>query len=75
MRFGITETDYEALEEKQGGLCLICKESCSRGFRLSIDHDHKTGRIRGLLCNACNIGLGSFRDNPDLLRRAAEYLE
>lgn len=53
--------------------CIICGES--QKLQLSIDHDHKTGRVRGALCNRCNLGLGHFRDKPELLRLAALYLE
>ena len=52
------------------GACDIC----SKVFKtLCIDHCHITGKIRGLLCSACNIGLGKFKDKPDLLKKAAEY--
>ena len=76
--------DYDELYRAQGGLCAICGKSeiamiwASRGrtkvSHLAVDHDHKTGAIRGLLCYRCNIGLGSFRDDPALLRQAARYL-
>ena len=60
----------------QAGLCAICMkpESDPRKTVLSIDHDHSTGVIRGMLCDACNRGLGLFRDRIDLLVSAAEYL-
>lgn len=53
--------------------CIICGES--QKLQLAIDHDHKTGRVRGALCSRCNLGLGHFRDDPELLRLAALYLE
>ncbi|GGP31473.1 hypothetical protein GCM10010501_72640 [Streptomyces libani subsp. rufus] len=82
-RYGITAEDYEALLEAQGGACAICREPCTTGNRLSVDHDHECcpGRrscgkcIRGLLCTRCNPGIGYFRDNVELLRRAVAYLE
>ena len=52
---------------------LTC-ELCDRTARLCYDHDHKTGRFRGWLCGRCNLGLGSFEDNPELLRRAINYI-
>ena len=51
--------------------CDICAVSCS----FSVDHNHKTGAVRGLLCGSCNRALGLFHDNPALLRKAATYLE
>jgi hypothetical protein len=61
----------------QGGRCAICGK-VPRSRRLAVDHDHKTGEVRGLLCASgdfgCNKGLGYFNDDPELLRRAYEYL-
>jgi len=71
--YGITVHDYERMLARQRGTCAICKEPPKRQ-RLSVDHCHKTKRVRGLLCGSCNPGLGSFRDRPDLLRMAAKYL-
>lgn len=80
--FGITLEEYEAMEQAQGGLCAICNQAeteihpKSKTTRnLAVDHDHGTGQIRGLLCNSCNRALGLFRDNPQTVRSAAEYLE
>jgi hypothetical protein len=62
-----------AIEAREIEECIICGETQER--RLAIDHDHSTGVVRGALCNRCNLGLGHFRDRPDLLRNAALYLE
>ncbi len=71
--YGLTEDDYNSLWEAQHGRCLICGTGL-RLVRAHIDHDHVTGRVRGILCHCCNLGLGHFRDNPDLLEKAAAYL-
>lgn len=74
--FGITAEEYAAQLEKQGGGCAICNRRGAdrRLHRLHIDHCHQTGAVRGLLCSGCNIGIGKFRDDPDLLARAALYV-
>jgi hypothetical protein len=75
-KYGISWAEYQALFARQGGLCAICGTDKPGGRGLmAVDHDHKTGQIRGLLCNLCNRGLGQFRDNAKTLRNAAEYLE
>lgn len=77
-RYGLTVDQYQLLLEVQSYGCAICKRKDSgvRGKKnLAVDHDHETGRIRGLLCNSCNNGLGRFKDNPEFLRCAARYLE
>lgn len=78
---GITVEQYVELYEATGGTCAICgkPETQLSGWHgevmeLSIDHDHETGRVRGLLCQWCNQGIGRFRDDPELLTRAAAYL-
>jgi len=72
--YGILPSQYGAMLSGQDGVCAICGETCSRGNRLCVDHCHDSMAVRGLLCGKCNSGLGMFRDNPDLLRKAAEYL-
>jgi len=76
-KFGITLQEESQIREKQHGVCAICERSLTdkRGYSPHVDHDHKSGLVRGLLCLPCNSGLGSFRDRPDLLRRAIAYLE
>jgi hypothetical protein len=71
--FWISVADYDALLQRQGGVCAICKTPPKR--LLSVDHDHDTGAVRGLLCSTCNSGLGHFKDDPLRMRSAAEYIE
>lgn len=74
--FGITLSDYEAMLAAQMGGCAICGATKNnRGMRLSVDHCHATGQVRGLLCGPCNNALGLAKDNPERLRRMADYLE
>lgn len=73
--YGLTMADYNAMLKTQGGVCAICGEAQQEDRHLAIDHDHETNEIRGLLCDACNVGLGSFRDDPAFLRSAADYLD
>jgi hypothetical protein len=72
-KYGLTIEDYGRLLELQGGVCAIC--GVNGGKRLAVDHCHDTGNVRGLLCFDCNVGLGKFQDNADLLRRALAHLE
>ena len=74
-QFGITAEQYDEMLASQSGGCAICRKTCSSGRRLAVDHDHATGKVRGLLCAKCNQGLGQFRDDPELLRVAMAYLE
>jgi len=73
--YGISPEEFDELVALQEGQCAICRgdEPGGKG-NWHVDHDHETGRIRGLLCGDCNLGLGKFRDRPDLLELAAAYL-
>ena len=75
--YGITLADYDRMVEKQDGKCAICESTnpSGNGARFAVDHDHKTGEVRGLLCFDCNSGIGKFRDNTALLTSAIEYLK
>ena len=75
--YGITLEDYERILAEQGGLCAICgtDQGGGRGDRFHIDHDHATGKVRGLLCLSCNRGIGCLGDDPTLLTIAVAYLE
>lgn len=74
---GIGKKEYNDLLEAQGYKCAVCGHPHvdEKGFRLHVDHCHTTGKIRGLLCNHCNLGLGHFKDNKFLLHVAYKYLE
>ena len=75
-RFGITESEYHDLLEKQHGACALCGSSDPKGRwdRLHVDHDHQTGRVRGLLCFWCNTALGKLGDDAESLLRAYRYV-
>lgn len=68
------EKDYNKLLEKQGFVCAICKEKEVKNKHLCVDHNHTTGKVRGLLCQKCNRALGSFKEDYNYLRNAASYL-
>lgn len=69
--YGISLDFYDGMYVAQGGKCAICHQP----NELHVDHDHATGKVRGLLCGPCNRALGQFKDDPTRLRRAAEYLQ
>lgn len=78
--FGISHREYEKLREQQNGVCAICQQPeqilmFGKKMRLAVDHCHDTGAVRGLLCANCNRGIGLLKDNPEWLRRAADYIE
>lgn len=77
-KYGMTEAGYQELLASQGGLCAICGTDDPRGKnhnRLHVDHCHKTGKVRGLLCSRCNVGIGSFLDDVAVLQKAITYLK
>lgn len=73
-RYGITLEQYEEMYDNQKGVCKICKNTCSSRQCLSVDHCHKTGKVRGLLCVKCNTALGMLNDDVHKFKTAIEYL-
>lgn len=83
-RFRLTDAQWDEMFERQGQTCAVCGTDAPTGHGWHVDHDHaccpEPGRscgkcVRAILCSECNTGLGKFRDRPDLLRAAADYLE
>lgn len=77
--YGISESEYASMLTDQGGVCAICGKFETSTYRgklreLAVDHCHESGVVRGLLCNQCNAALGKFKDSPDILRKALDYL-
>ncbi len=72
--YGISLEKYSEIALRQNNVCAICKEPEVRKRRLSVDHCHKTGKVRGLLCDRCNNGIARFDDNVEVLKRAIKYL-
>lgn len=72
-RYGTTVAWFDKTLEEQGGACAICRVVPEK-YRLHIDHCHSSGRVRGLLCNSCNTGIGHFHDDPERLARAIGYV-
>jgi hypothetical protein len=79
-QYGISLADYDRMLSEQRGVCRICGVHPRHGRNngrgnLAVDHCHKTGKVRGLLCGRCNTGLGLYEDEPDFLKSAIHYLE
>lgn len=72
-KYGITREEFDKIMKKQNNKCPICHEDV--GKNLSVDHDHETGTIRGIICSNCNLAIGNAKNSPELLRALAEYLE
>lgn len=79
--YGVSEDQFNTLFEEQRGKCKICETPITNRFldeysaKTHLDHCHRTGVVRGILCHMCNSGLGLFNDDPDILRKAADYVE
>lgn len=75
-QYGITLEQYDLMVDEQNGCCKICgtDEPGGNRKRFSIDHNHQTGEVRGLLCGSCNAALGLLKDNPEILQSAFNYL-
>jgi Autographiviridae endonuclease VII len=77
-KYNVSKEQYQEMLDKQGNRCQICRKlhnvDIKRG-RLYIDHNHTTGKVRGLLCNNCNSGIGNLQDDPDIVQSALEYLK
>lgn len=73
--YDLSPDDFRDMLVGQAGRCLICDHVMQPGRDTHIDHDHRTGKVRGLLCERCNKGIGHFKDEPSRLRAAARYLE
>lgn len=71
----VVNTAFRELTDIQGGLCAVCGKSCEVNAVLSVDHCHTTGKIRGLLCNKCNTGIGLLGDNIEGVQAALDYLK
>lgn len=74
LRYGITITEYQALLVAQQGCCAICGQD-NFDYPLAVDHNHDTGVVRALLCKNCNLAIGLFKESPELIRNAANYIE
>lgn len=74
-KYGLTKEEYLNILEDQNHCCKICKNKELFYQKLIVDHNHNTGKVRGLLCSSCNQGLGKFKDNIEALKEAIEYLQ
>lgn len=72
--YGLTPEQRDELLLAQGSRCALCRSDTPYGKGWHVDHDHKTGKVRGILCGHCNLMLGYARDNPSTLRAAIQYL-
>ena len=72
-KYQITQRELDSLDQSQAHACATCLEPFTQTYH--VDHDHATGKVRGLLCKRCNWALGHALDNPATLRRMADYLE
>lgn len=75
LAYGVDAGTYSAMLSEQHGVCVICSKVNKNGRRLGIDHDHVSGRVRGLLCGKCNMAIGLLGDDAGVVTRALEYLK
>lgn len=73
--YGITSEDYTRILVEQKGLCAICNSICNTGKQLCVDHNHETGKVRGLLCRSCNSAIGLLKENTGTLLSAIKYIK
>ena len=73
--YGLSQQQFEQLIQQQGGQCALCRKPFAAAQQTHVDHDHTTLIVRGVLCSRCNTALGLLRDDPDLMRKAAGYVE
>ena len=72
--YNLSLEKYSQMEKVQTGLCQICRKKDPQGDKLSVDHNHKTNAVRGLLCKPCNTMIGGAQDDPNILKEAVKYL-
>lgn len=70
-KYGVGAADVDSMIEKQGGMCPICRKRSA----VHVDHDHTSQKVRAILCEPCNGGLGQFKDNPEFIQMAIKYLQ
>lgn len=74
-KYGLTKEALLTLYNQAGSRCEICYQEFSNEVKRNVDHDHTTGKVRGILCTGCNHGLGNFSDSPEIMLRAITYLK
>lgn len=74
-KFGLEPGEFDEMLRTQMGCCAICLTDAPNGKGWCVDHDHETGRVRGILCHSCNVALGHLGDDPNRVRAALAYLE
>jgi hypothetical protein len=73
--YGLSQQEFDKILQEQGGVCAICGKSDWAGRKPYVDHDHLTKNVRGILCQHCNVALGHIKDDPQIARAMADYLE
>ena len=74
-KYDLSLVGYDYIWDQQGGVCKTCGNASDDGRRLAVDHDHKTGKVRGLLCRTCNLAVGFLKDDIDLVAKVLSYLK